>query len=523
MQLDSSKGNDHEAGRREKAQGALSVSAATVNETLRSSPVSSVGQTPSTEASLAWSLVCAALLTVLFYSAIWPFSSSTFGGVFFNANPAIAWVPPALILLAAWAISMLVLKRRRFRAQAMSMKLEILPPNPTDISPRNVEPFVMHIRNLSENWRESFVLNRVARALAHFRSRQSRTEVASLLASQADIDMSRVVSSYTMLRTLIWALPILGFIGTVLGIGTAVDGFSGLSDLNQLESSLAVVTGGLAGAFETTLIALVLSMLIMLPTAASQKNEQALLDQIDEYCNDALLRRLRERDNGEQERDWNWDSVGKIIARGLRDNVAEIGPMIGSQIGTEFSGLMRREMLATAATIAESFKPLVLAAGTLEKSTNELATAIDKVSSDLSTALERASELPDNLRNEMLPVINELRSVSSELAANRQSQNEASTRIAQEIGVATNQVKELSGQVSSSAEGVLKGFHASNKELVAATAAMKVIVSELHRVSAGLEFRGKSTQVRAALTELSGAVQRMVSVSEELDQESEKS
>jgi hypothetical protein len=66
-----------------------------------------------------------------------------------------------------------------------------------------------------------------------------------------------VQSSYTLSNVFIWAIPILGFIGTVIGIGQAVGAFSGsldqAQDISLLKKSLNDVTGGLATAFDTTL------------------------------------------------------------------------------------------------------------------------------------------------------------------------------------------------------------------------------------------------------------------------------
>jgi hypothetical protein len=143
---------------------------------------------------------------------------------------------------------------------------------------------------------ESFLINRVSRALEHFRVRRSVPEVATILSSQSEIDATTIASSYTIPKVFIWAIPILGFIGTVIGISSAVSGFSGTldqaNDINVLKQSLNNVTGGLATAFDTTLIALVMSMLVKFPASSLQKREEDLLNSVDEYCNENLLKRL---------------------------------------------------------------------------------------------------------------------------------------------------------------------------------------------------------------------------------------
>ena len=88
----------------------------------------------------------------------------------------------------------------------------------------------------------SFLVNRVRRGLEHFRVRKSSSEVATILASQSEIDATAVDSSYTLLKVFIWAIPILGFIGTVIGISAAVSGFSGSLEAAE---DIAVLKGAL--------------------------------------------------------------------------------------------------------------------------------------------------------------------------------------------------------------------------------------------------------------------------------------
>ncbi|HBL42971.1 MAG TPA: hypothetical protein DDZ90_06205 [Planctomycetaceae bacterium] len=169
-----------------------------------------------------------------------------------------------------------------------------------EISEKTVSRFIEHVKNLPVDPRESFLVNRVLRGLEHFSVLKSSAEVSSRLQSQSEIDATAVDSSYTILKVFIWAIPILGFIGTVIGISAAVGGFSGgmdkAADISALKESLGSVTGGLSTAFDTTLVALVMSMLVMFPSSSMQKSEEDLLNWVDEYCNENLLKRLKESD-----------------------------------------------------------------------------------------------------------------------------------------------------------------------------------------------------------------------------------
>jgi biopolymer transport protein ExbB/TolQ len=100
-------------------------------------------------------------------------------------------------------------------------------------------------------------------------------------------------------RVFVWVVPTLGFIGTVIGIGAAVAGFSATleaaSSLDGMKDSIGAITGGLGVAFDTTLLALVMSILIMFPANAVQRLEEAFLGQVDDYCSEHLLPRLADQ------------------------------------------------------------------------------------------------------------------------------------------------------------------------------------------------------------------------------------
>ena len=236
-------------------------------------------------------------ITLVFYVAIvLPLHTTYFGSLFAHRT----WVPYVIVLLSAWSVSMLYRRFRGLRKQKRSLLFDVLPTEISpQISPDNVDAFVGHIYQLPSNPGDSFMIARVSQALAHFRARGSAQEVSSVLASQAEIDATAVASSYTIIKLFVWAIPILGFIGTVIGIGSAVGGFSqsiqGAQELDLIKDSLNSVTTGLAVAFDTTLLALIVSILLMFPTRSMQKAEEDLLNSVDKYVNENLLPRLAEK------------------------------------------------------------------------------------------------------------------------------------------------------------------------------------------------------------------------------------
>ncbi len=209
------------------------------------------------------------------------------------------WVPAAILFLASWSGTILVRKWARIRVERWALRIEVLP---EDIAIRirrdGLGEFWNHMRVLPRAARRSLLVQRVVRGLEHFRLHPKSSDVARLLGSQADLDAVASESSFTMLKSFIWAVPILGFIGTVIGITDAVGSFSVSVDdaetVGAIKESLGGVTSGLGYAFNTTLIALFMSIVLMIPTNWLQKAEDELLNGVAVYCNEELLGRLDE-------------------------------------------------------------------------------------------------------------------------------------------------------------------------------------------------------------------------------------
>tara|TARA_Y100001947_G_C10335899_1_gene303009 strand:+ start:566 stop:1636 length:1071 start_codon:yes stop_codon:yes gene_type:complete len=238
-------------------------------------------------------------LEVAFYAFLLVFKLSDSTRIFYDYFYERGWVPFVLTYLTCWSFAILWVKSRKLKSQQNVMQFKLLP---EDIAPEiRVEflpHFDAHIKRLGFDPRQSFLLTRILRGLEHFGVRKNHSETADMLKSQSEIDATMVDSSYVLIKVFIWAIPILGFIGTVLGISEAVSSFGGdmgaASDIEKIKEKLGQVTGGLSEAFDTTLVSLAFSLCVMFPTSVMQKNEEDLLNKVDEYCNEYFLKRLRE-------------------------------------------------------------------------------------------------------------------------------------------------------------------------------------------------------------------------------------
>ncbi len=116
----------------------------------------------------------------------------------------------------------------------------------------------------------------------------SADELENHLKYLADVDAARAANGYGLVRFIVWAIPIMGFLGTVIGITVAIASLSP----TQLENISGVVAG-LGTAFDTTATALALSMVLMFLQFVLDRYEQSLLAVVDEKAWSSLAGRFQ--------------------------------------------------------------------------------------------------------------------------------------------------------------------------------------------------------------------------------------
>lgn len=195
-------------------------------------------------------------------------------------------------------LTILFLKGKKIQFQQRALKLTAVPAEPEFVLTEATAATVLaRIHALVDHPRHFMLLNRIDRALSNFRNIGQVNDVSAILRTQAENDEDQVASSYTVVNGLVWAIPVLGFIGTVLGLSLGIGRFTATlqaaGDLEQIRSSLQGVTSGLATAFESTLVALTFTLILQLSITFQQKREMAFLDECNDYCHSHIVSKLR--------------------------------------------------------------------------------------------------------------------------------------------------------------------------------------------------------------------------------------
>jgi len=164
----------------------------------------------------------------------------------------------------------------------------ILPEAALDYA-KEVESSMNSEKGLADRLLPNFVMS----ALQRFNATQSIQDASAAVQERSQAAADELDSDLSLVRYITWAIPSVGFIGTVRGIGDAL----AQAD-DALKGDLAGVTSSLGLAFNSTLVALVLSIILMFFMHLIQSRQEHLIQDFQEYCRVKIveLMKVPERD-----------------------------------------------------------------------------------------------------------------------------------------------------------------------------------------------------------------------------------
>lgn len=194
----------------------------------------------------------------------------------------------ACFILLLWALSIMGYKGRHNLREQRLLEEELLAiPEGTSVLPEDARQYSRAMEALPPQ-RQSFLLPRtLLSALQRFATTGSIPAVSDTIREQCDVESDRLDSELSMVRYIAWAIPSIGFIGTVRGIGDALG-----QAYKAVEGDISGVTVSLGVAFNSTFVALVLSIVIMFCLHQLQLAQERLVLNCQRYADRRLLRFL---------------------------------------------------------------------------------------------------------------------------------------------------------------------------------------------------------------------------------------
>ncbi|HYO23592.1 MAG TPA: MotA/TolQ/ExbB proton channel family protein [Lacipirellulaceae bacterium] len=138
----------------------------------------------------------------------------------------------------------------------------------------------------------SRVGKRLTRALEYVAENGATTEYREYLQTLADRDADHSHANYTLIRFVVRVTPVLGFLGTVVHFGTALNGI----DFEHMADKLSIVISEMGQAFNTTTVALAAAMVMMFAQFVCEWTERTILQAVDRTASRELFNRFEVRD-----------------------------------------------------------------------------------------------------------------------------------------------------------------------------------------------------------------------------------
>jgi biopolymer transport protein ExbB/TolQ len=160
----------------------------------------------------------------------------------------------------------------------------------TSILPEDTREYARPIQALPDETRHYLLPRALLAALLRFASTRNVHDVAETVKSVCDGESERLDSELSMVRYIAWAIPAIGFVGTVRGIGEALG-----QAYRAVQGDIAGVTASLGTAFNSTFVALVISIILMFVLHQLQMIQDRLVQDSQTFCDQRLIRHMQVR------------------------------------------------------------------------------------------------------------------------------------------------------------------------------------------------------------------------------------
>ncbi len=198
----------------------------------------------------------------------------------------------------ALGLGELWVRHQRIKVEVAQLNKRILPEDDeTLLRGKDLGQIMLNLRGSGQQ-RLYYLQELVTRSIQQFRLNDSVAQADSILNTSLDLIHAEVDLKYNMLRYLSWLLPTLGFIGTVVGISLALAEAGNMPDVTDgdaIKVWMGVLTSKLGIAFNTTLLALLQSAVLVFLIHIVQAREEEAVNGIGRYCLNNLINRLYEK------------------------------------------------------------------------------------------------------------------------------------------------------------------------------------------------------------------------------------
>jgi biopolymer transport protein ExbB/TolQ len=195
----------------------------------------------------------------------------------------------ACFILMFWALAIMGYKGREILRERQLLEVDLIPiADGMRILPEDTREFARQVQALPEDRQRMLLPRALLSALRRFDTTRSIADVSNSTNTIFESEADRLESELSMIRYISWAIPSIGFIGTVRGIGEA------LAQADKaVQGDIAGVTQSLGVAFNSTFIALLISIFLMFLVYQLQLLQERLVFDGKNYVEDKLVRHMK--------------------------------------------------------------------------------------------------------------------------------------------------------------------------------------------------------------------------------------
>ncbi|WP_129641906.1 MotA/TolQ/ExbB proton channel family protein [Peristeroidobacter agariperforans] len=190
-----------------------------------------------------------------------------------------------------WALLILGYKAVLVRRERKLLERELIHvPEGIKVLPEDAKDYSRQLEAVPAEQKGSLVVRALQRTLDRFASTRSIRDSAETSKAVCDSEADRLDSGLAMIRYIAWAIPAIGFIGTVRHIGDAL-----LQAHKAVTGDISGVTSGLGIAFNATFVALLLTLILMFFLHQLQQAQEQFVHDTDHWIDQHLIRHMQVR------------------------------------------------------------------------------------------------------------------------------------------------------------------------------------------------------------------------------------
>ncbi|HEY4367816.1 MAG TPA: MotA/TolQ/ExbB proton channel family protein [Steroidobacteraceae bacterium] len=163
-------------------------------------------------------------------------------------------------------------------------------PEGIKVLPEDAKDYARQLEALPPEDKSMLVVRALQRTLDRFAATRSIRDSAETSRVVCDSEADRLDSGLAMIRYIAWAIPAIGFIGTVRHIGDAL-----LQAHQAVTGDITAVTSNLGIAFNATFVALLLTIILMFFLHQLQQSQEKFVHDTDQWVDQRLIRHMQVR------------------------------------------------------------------------------------------------------------------------------------------------------------------------------------------------------------------------------------